>query len=224
MGTLKRTRNLVLTGAAALAMIGCGVSLAFGTTAGQSGPAAAKTWTVSPGGNVSSIWTKTVLTDTVTHAEVTCQATVANGAVESGPGLSGTHIGQATEDPTFTDCGGPGGSWWTVWPVPPPPWPWINAVSFNANTGVATGTLTGVTADIGVESGGCSAELDGTAAGADDGVLNGTYSDATGTGELTGGDLHVYDVQDCAGAFNNGDPVTVTGSFTLSPQQVITSP
>ena len=40
----------------------------------------------------------------------------------------------------------------------------------------------------------------------------------------TGGNLHAYNVSGCAGILSNGDPVTISATFTLSPKQTITSP
>ena len=40
----------------------------------------------------------------------------------------------------------------------------------------------------------------------------------------TGGNLHVYDVTGCAGLFNDNDPLTISGTFPMSPKQAIISP
>jgi hypothetical protein len=49
-----------------------------------------------------------------------------------------------------------------------------------------------------------------------------------GSGKLalltTGGDLHAYHVRGCFGLFHNGDPFTISATFTQSPKQTITSP
>ena len=52
------------------------------------------------------------------------------------------------------------------------------------------------------------------------------YTDGTGrlTTLTTGGNLHFYNVTGCAGLFNNNDPLTISGTFPLSPKQAITSP
>ena len=39
-----------------------------------------------------------------------------------------------------------------------------------------------------------------------------------------GGNLHWYHVHGCAGIIRNGDAATLSASYTISPQQVITSP
>ena len=72
----------------------------------------------------------------------------------------------------------------------------------------------------------CSFVLDGTSATGRDGMLRFTYTDSTGRLTLltTGGKLHSYNVFGCAGLFNNGNPVTIGATFTLSPKQTVTSP
>jgi hypothetical protein len=42
--------------------------------------------------------------------------------------------------------------------------------------------------------------------------------------EAAGGNLHVYVGKGCTGLFKNGDAVTVTSGYLLSPAQTITSP
>jgi hypothetical protein len=56
--------------------------------------------------------------------------------------------------------------------------------------------------------------------------IKGTYSNSTGKGKLipSGGNLHIYSVKGCTGLFNNGDPATVSGSYTATPKQTATSP
>jgi hypothetical protein len=53
-----------------------------------------------------------------------------------------------------------------------------------------------------------------------------SYTDGTGrlTTLTTGGNLHFYNVTGCAGLFNDNDPLTISGTFPLSPKQAITSP
>lgn len=66
--------------------------------------------------------------------------------------------------------------------------------------------------------------VDGTAGGASDGILDFSYTSSTGSGKITGDDLHVYDVNGCLGLVATGDPVSVKGSLKLTPKQTITSP
>jgi hypothetical protein len=101
--------------------------------------------------------------------------------------------------------------------------PWgLNAVSYNSGTGVTTGTVTGI--DISVSGSGCSATIDGTSAGADNGQVADTYTNGTGQLNIStsGGNLHVYNVSGRSGLFSNGSAVTLSATFTLNPRQTIT--
>lgn len=103
--------------------------------------------------------------------------------------------------------------------------PWnLNATRYNSSTGVTTGTITGI--DLVATAPGCSATLDGTAAGADNGKIKVTYTNSTGALKLlsTGGNLHDYAVSGCFGLVNNNDPEDASGTTTVTPKQTITSP
>jgi hypothetical protein len=39
-----------------------------------------------------------------------------------------------------------------------------------------------------------------------------------------GGNLPFWDVKGCAPLLNNGDPAAFSGSYTIAPPQIITSP
>ena len=71
---------------------------------------------------------------------------------------------------------------------------------------------------------GCGFVIDGTGGGASDGMVKFTDSDRTHQVEISGGNLHIFKVNGCAGLVANGDPVSLTASFTLAPTQSITSP
>ena len=101
--------------------------------------------------------------------------------------------------------------------------PWaLNAASYSG--GVTAGTVTG--ADVSLSGTGCTATLDGTAAGADNGQLGVSYTNGSHQlAGLTSGDaLAFYNVTGCSGLFNTADPATVSGTYTISPTQTITSP
>lgn len=72
----------------------------------------------------------------------------------------------------------------------------------------------------------CSAVLGGSSATATDGHMRFSYTDSTGrlTIRTSGGNLHFYNVSGCAGLWNTGDPLTISGVFPVSPKQSITSP
>ena len=78
--------------------------------------------------------------------------------------------------------------------------------------------------DLSFSGSSCSANLDGTAAGAGDGIL--TYQHYNNPGwtiiRRWGSNLHAYAVSGCAGLFGTGDPINV--SATTDSGMTITSP
>ena len=53
-----------------------------------------------------------------------------------------------------------------------------------------------------------------------------TYTNSTHKLKVlaTGGTLHVFNVNGCAGLINSGDATQFTGTYTVTPAQTITSP
>ena len=205
------TAVLLSSGAAALA-------LALGTTAAMASNVNA-TWSVSPGGNFSFSGSAQVK-DATTGTVAKCTSMKLSGTLKSGHGLSGTGLG-TIKTASFTGC--------TIATVAITvtthglPWK-ENASSFNATTGVTTGNISGI--DLVATAPGCSATLDGTAAGANNGKTKITYTNSTGKIKLlgSGGNLHSYAVSGCFGLVNNGDVQKASGSGTVTPKQTITSP
>lgn len=75
-----------------------------------------------------------------------------------------------------------------------------------------------------VSGSGCTAVIDGTSGTASDGQVRFTYNGRLAV-LATGGNLHFWNVSaGCLGAFRTGDPATLSGTFTVSPAQVISSP
>jgi hypothetical protein len=72
----------------------------------------------------------------------------------------------------------------------------------------------------------CTVVIDGTSGTASDGIVKFSCSDRTGVLQVraTGGNLHFYNVQGCAGLINTGDSASISATFTVSPKQAITSP
>ena len=68
--------------------------------------------------------------------------------------------------------------------------------------------------------------IKGTSGTAPDGVAAVSYASKTGILKIlnTGGNLHWYHVNHCAGIVNNGDAAALSASYAISPRQVITSP
>jgi hypothetical protein len=205
------TAVLLSTGAAALA-------ISLGATTAMASSVRA-TWTVSPGGAISFSGSGQVK-DATTGTIAKCTSIKMSGTLKSGTGLSGTKLGSITTA-AFTGC--------TIATVAITvttnglPWR-LNATSFNATTGVTTGNISGI--DLVATAPGCSATLDGTAAGANNGRTRITYTNSTGKIKLlgSGGNLHSYAVSGCFGLVNNNDVQQASGSGTLTPKQTITSP
>lgn len=198
-------------------------ALALTASLGAASPnaGAAGTWTVKPGGSIKATAANPILRDAVTGTTLTCKTLTASGKARSGSGLLGTGIASITSV-TFTTCTGPAGLTFTVTPGH---LPWkLNAKSYDTATGVTKGTITGAH---GALSGpGCSAVVDGTSATADNGTVEGTYTNSNHELKTltTGGNLHIYHVSGCFGLIRDGDAATLKGTATVTPGQTITSP
>ena len=183
----------------------------------------AKTWTVTPGGTLSGKSTKTVLTDTVTGAVLTCKTSTATGTAKSGSGL--TNPLATISATTFGKCTGPAG---LTFKVTTSAFPWdLNGTKYTASSGLTKGTITGIHAVLTGTNSSCTATVDGTSATADNGKVDATHKNSAPT-KLnvvpTGGNLHAYNVSNCLGALNNGDATTYKATYTLTTGQTITSP
>lgn len=208
MAILKRTGTILVVGAAAAAVVGLSSAPAFSAT----------TFTVKPGGVITAKAGKTTLKDTNTGSTLSCASSSGKGTVKKGSGLSGNGIGSITAL-GFTKCTGPLSLTFTVKSTG---FPWkLNAVSFSG--GVTTGTITGIKATLTGPS--CTATVAGATASST-GTVKVTYSNSTGklTTLATGGNLHVWNVNGCAGLINTGDATTFSGAYAISPKQTITSP
>jgi hypothetical protein len=207
---LKRISAIAMAGGAAVALtVGLGITPSFATTA--------TTYTVSPGGAVTATGSAQVK-DTKTSTVAKCTDVTLDATLKSGSGLAGAKLGSITGPSTaFSGC--------TIGTIDVTvkangfPW-YLNATSYKS--GVTTGTITGI--DLVATATGCSATLDGTAAGADNGKVKVTYTNSTGVLKIlgTGGNLHDWGVEGCLGLINDGDPEDASGSTTVSPVQTIT--
>lgn len=208
MAILKRTGTILVMGAATAAVIGLTSAPAFSAT----------TFTVKPGGAITAKAGKTTLKDKNTGSTLSCASSSGKGSVKKGSGLSGTGIGSISAL-SFSTCTGPLN---LTFNVKTTAFPWkLNAISFS--NGVTTGTITGIRATLSGPS--CTATVGGATATAK-GTVKVTYTN--GTAKLTtlasGGNLHVWNVNGCAGLINSGDATTFSGSYAISPKQTITSP
>ena len=143
----------VLAGAAALAL-GAGSLVA----------AAAKTWTVSPGGAIKANAGKTTLTDTTTGSVLNCASSKISGTLKHGGGLTGTGIGSITT--AAYDCATPIG----VIQLTARGLPWhLNLTSYDAGSGVSRGTISHL--QLALLLPGCTAAINGTSSAASNGVV-----------------------------------------------------
>lgn len=200
-----------------------GSAAVLAATLGTTAAFAATTWTIKPGGAVKATGMKVVSTDSKTGSVWTCQSVTINGKLRSGSGLSGSGAGSISAV-TFITCTNPLDVTHRVtFTVTATDLPWhINFSSYS--NGVATGSISHLQMQLGGPS--CTAVLGGSSATAVDGHVKFRYTDSTGRLKIltTGGNLHFYNVVGCAGLWNTGDPLTISGTFPLSPKQAITSP
>ena len=197
------------------------------TAVSAAGPSAASaatatTWTVRPGGKITATAGKTTLADTPTGATMPCQSSRISGTLKAGSGLPGAGIGSLTTA-VYSQCSaGPFGATVTVRGLP-----WrLNLTSYDRRTGVARGTISHLQISVAPSFIPCTAVIKGTSGTAPDGVMPVSYTSKTGILKVLpmGGNLHWYHVHSCAGIIRNGDAATLSASYTISPQQVITSP
>jgi hypothetical protein len=205
----------------ALLAAGGAAALAVGVIATPSFATAKATWTVSPGGTISVSGSAQVK-DASTGTVAKCTSLQLSGTLKSGSGLSGASIGSITSA-SFTGC--TIGTIGVTVAIGAGSLPWeVNALSYNATTGTTTGSLEDI--DLRASTTGCSAALDGTALGANNGLTKFHYSNSTGKLTLvgTGGNLHSWGVVGCFGLVNTGDVQQASGSGALTPKQTIHSP
>jgi hypothetical protein len=215
-----RYARILAAGSAAALVAALGAPTALAATA-------AKTWTIQPGGAVHAKPGKLVLKDTATGTVITCVAltgfpSIVRGRLKSGSGLPGSQAG-SLRTASFGRCTGPDGPVFTA-QAGGMPWP-VNLSFYNAARGVVRGTIRHLHLTLGGQ--GCDAMIDGTGATADDGQVAFRYTDSTGqlTVLTSGGNLHIYDVSSgCLGLVNDGDPATLNVTYTVTPEQAITSP
>jgi len=213
------------TGYARILFAACAAVAA--TALGVSTALAATTWTIRPGGAITAKSGTATFEDTKNRQMFTCTSLSFSGTLKSGSGLAGSHAGSISAV-GFHSCSSPLSLLLArrvslLWTLRATGLPWhVNFSSFNG--GVVTGTISHMQIKASTNSP-CSFVIDGTGATAKDGMLTFTYTDSTGRlTPRTGGKLHSYNVIGCAGLFNNGDPVAISATFTLSPKQTITSP
>jgi hypothetical protein len=193
-------------------------ALAAGPATASPAGATARTWTVRPGGDVMAKAGATALKDTATGSFVNCQSSDMSGTVKPGSGLPGAGIGSVTA--ASYHCSAPVGAYHLT----PSGLPWqLNLTSYDVGTGVSRGTIGHIRLAFSYFN--CTAVVSGASA-TSGGEVAVSYASKTGALKLlaTGGTLHWYRVHKCAGLLASGDPASLTGSYVLTPKQVITSP
>jgi hypothetical protein len=190
-------------------------TVVFGTGSAGADPITPASWTVSPGGVVDATAGVTVLTDVNTGVQLTCDsssltdATLVTGATGSPAQLGTLPAGSVG----FQNCSGPFGLTFDVTHVGD--WA-LNGVTYDPATGVTTGTLTGIQANLSGFA--CSASVTGS--------VDGTYNNATGVlTVLPNPTLTIASVDpndNCFGLINTGDSATFDGAYTVAPGQTIT--
>jgi hypothetical protein len=195
--------------------------LAVGLAAAPSLATTAKTWTVKPGGSFSGRSGKVTLTDTATGVALFCKSSSLSGKLKSGRGLPSTHIASITAF-SISSCLGPLGNTYTVttgiFPY------YLDTKSYDTARGETTATVTGIRAFM--QGFGCFADIDGTTL-TTGGIIKGEYANSTHKLQIitSGSTLQLYNASSgCLGLFNNGDPMTISGTYTITPKQAITSP
>jgi NHL repeat len=174
-------------------------------------------WHISPGGYAKATAAKLQFKDTTTGTVTQCASATLSATLKTS---TARQIGKITAG-SFTGC--------TIGTIAVKiaasdlPWD-LNATGYNTTTGVTTATITGI--DLAASATGCTATLDGTAAGAGNGTVKVTYTNATGKLVLQpkGDTLHAWGVSGCLGLISNGDPTTPAATTTISPKQTITGP
>jgi hypothetical protein len=215
---LKRIGAIAMAGGATLAL-----TMGLAPTSSFAATPKADTWTVTPGGPITGKNTTTLtLEDTTTKTVLTCTTSTAGGTAKKGSGLAGAKIAKITSS-TFSNCTGPAGLSFTVMTSASAKTPWhLNATSYNASTGVTTGTITSISATLSGPD--CSALVDGTSSTGNTGKVKGTYTNSSGDLKIskTGGNLHIYNVSGCLGLIKDGDASEFNGTYAITPKQTIT--
>lgn len=214
MANLNRSASIVIASATLAAAFGISAAPAF---------AAARTWTIRPGGAIAGRAHAATLRDTTTGASLTCTSSTLKGKLASGRRRSGHDAGTVTAF-RLSGCSIEG----TVAKIAPAHLPWhLSLVSYKSAKGVTTATLTGIHLALSDPTAHCSAKVDGTAANAHDGKITVTYANKTGklTTLTTHGNLHLYDASTaCEGVIANGNAMAISTTYKVSRKQTITGP
>jgi hypothetical protein len=191
--------------------------------------ASGQPWTITPGGDTTATTTVVTLSDPATGGSLSCANGDARtddaddewavGFSSSGNPIYNPHALGPVDEMTYAPCVSPAGAPATL-TGNNLPWQ-LHGTSYLASSGVTKGTVKKV--NLTLDGDGCSAIIE-SASPTTPGTIKFTYTNSTATLNLltTGGNLEFSDVSGCSGVFNDGDPATISASFTLDPAQTIT--
>jgi hypothetical protein len=181
-----------------------------------SGSASAANWTVTPGNAFTGSSGVTKLKIQETGVQLQCTSASAAGTAKSGSNqVNPLATLPAPNGVKFNSCSGPFGLTFTVAQVGT----WnLNGTTYNAATGVTTGTITNITANI--TGPGCNATVTGS--------VNVTYTNSTHRlAVLPNYTLLISFVSptaNCLGLIGQGNHASFDGNFLINPALVVTSP
>ena len=204
---MRKVSSVLLIGATALLL---------GATTASADPITPGTWSVSPGGVINATAGVTVLTDVDTGTQLTCDtSTLTDASLVTSATGSPAQLGTLPAGSVgFQNCSGPFGLTFDVTHVGE--WA-LNGVTYDPATGVTTGTLSGIEANLSGFA--CSATVTGT--------VDGTFDNNTGVltvlpnPTLTVSFVDEFD--DCFGLIATGDHATFDGAYSVTPGQTITA-
>jgi hypothetical protein len=194
-----------VTGAAFLAAFALGASPAFAAPTGVTVSGSSST------GAVTATASTPTLTDTTTGTKLTCTSSSATATINNGTTTGTPRIKVGTINTvTWNTCKLNS----ITFSVAASATPWnVNITGVTDGSGNSAGSLTGVVAKL---SGLCTATVSGTATG--------HYANGGHALVIDGGTLTVSGVGGlCLGLINNGDSVTYTANYVVSPALTVVS-
>jgi hypothetical protein len=203
--------------------------LAGGLSATSSFASTSQPWTITPGGPTTATATVVTLADPATGGALSCADGDAHpndaddewavGFSSSGQPIYNPHALGPVDQMTYAPCVSPAGAPATL-TGDSLPWQ-LHGGSYTPASGVTRGTIKNV--KLTLDGDGCSAIIQSPSQ-TTPGTVRYTYTNSTASLKLltTGGNLEFSDVSGCSGVFHDGDPATLSASFTLDPAQTIT--
>jgi hypothetical protein len=188
------------------------------STAVLAGPAAAQdaTWSVDPGGPLNGTAGVTLLEIQESGIQLTCETSTVAAVAQSGTGLSNPIV-TIPDGPgiQFNNCQGPFGLTFVVDHVGT----WnLNAATYDAATGVTTGTIDDIEANI--SGPGCEATVTGS--------VNASFTNDTDVlavaPDFTLLISYVDPANSCLGLINEGEHANFDGAYDITPGLTVTSP